>query len=125
MTEIQESHEDNVQANLSSIHVGWLSFSTIVTVGMCFLIPNIIRDKGHDLSVFKMIIGAIITIPLSYYGALIGNFLRKIAMPDAFFSSGMGDTLKKKFFWAVGPQLIGLFATQWIVWALLFSKELQ
>ena len=37
----------------------------------------------------------------------IANWLREIAAPDAFFSSGMKQTLQIKFFWAYGPQLIG------------------
>ena len=45
----------------------------------------------------------------SYVGAKIGDCLRKIAHPDAFITSGgMSDILKTKFFWAFGPQLIGM-----------------
>lgn len=46
----------------------------------------------------------------SYIGALIGDFLRRLALPDSFFTSGgMIDILKTKLFWAIGPQFIGIF----------------
>ena len=42
-------------------------------------------------------------------GALIGNAIRKFALPDAFFTSGgMGQIIWTKLFWLCGPQLVGL-----------------
>lgn len=65
---------------------------------------------------------------LSLAGYSIGNWLRKIAMPDAFFSSGMVDTLAKRLFWSIGPQMIGLgigLATgQYAGWGLVFGQKI-
>jgi hypothetical protein len=36
----------------------------------------------------------------------IGNTLRKSTAPDAVITGGMGETLKQRIFWLVGPQLI-------------------
>lgn len=36
----------------------------------------------------------------------IGNTLRKSTAPDAVITGGMGETLKQRVFWLVGPQLI-------------------
>lgn len=69
----------------------------------------------------KLALGFILSAPLSFIAALVGDMLRKIAMPDAFFSSGMGDTLKKKLFWAIGPQVIGLLLAQGVVWGILIK----
>lgn len=63
---------------------------------------------------------------LSLAGWSIGDWLRKIAMPDAFFSLGMVDTLKKRLFWLIGPQMIGLGIGlgigQLAGWALVFGR---
>lgn len=36
----------------------------------------------------------------------VGNTLRKSTAPDAVITGGMGETLKQRIFWLVGPQLI-------------------
>lgn len=43
----------------------------------------------------------------AFCGAFVGDWLRKIAMPDSIITSGMADTLKQKLFWFIGPQMIG------------------
>lgn len=43
-----------------------------------------------------------------YCGALIGDFVRKIACPDMIFTTGgFSGLLKQKLFWFIGPQAIG------------------
>jgi hypothetical protein len=38
----------------------------------------------------------------------VGNYLRQVAMPTMFFSRGFFDTINKRVFWAIGPQVIGV-----------------
>ena len=38
----------------------------------------------------------------------VADWLRLVAMPSAFFSSGFVNTLQQRVFWAVGPQFFGL-----------------
>ena len=38
----------------------------------------------------------------------VADWLRLVAMPTAFFSSGFINTLQQRVFWAVGPQFFGL-----------------
>ena len=38
----------------------------------------------------------------------VADWLRLVAMPSAFFSSGFINTLQQRVFWAVGPQFFGL-----------------
>lgn len=42
-------------------------------------------------------------------GCIIGNALRKLAIPDMVFGDGMMDLLKARLFWALGPQFAGAF----------------
>ncbi len=45
-----------------------------------------------------------ISIPM-----FIGYTFLKFVRPDAYLSSGAVDSFKKRIFWSVGPQSIGLF----------------
>ncbi|MGE0429381.1 MAG: hypothetical protein AB7P11_15365 [Hydrogenophaga sp.] len=42
-------------------------------------------------------------------GALAGDALRRLAMPDLYVTRGFTDSIKKRIFWAIGPQAIGWF----------------
>ncbi|MFN3714432.1 MAG: hypothetical protein ACK4SX_12310 [Alcanivoracaceae bacterium] len=42
-------------------------------------------------------------------GALIGDGIRRFAMPSGFFTTGgMGSIIWMKLFWMIGPQTIGV-----------------
>jgi hypothetical protein len=44
----------------------------------------------------------------SFVGILIGDAVRKIAIPDSIFTTGgIFAILKQKLFWFIGPQLVG------------------
>lgn len=50
----------------------------------------------------------ILSAPLAYIGALIGDFIRQLAIPDSIITTGgMASILKEKFFWFIVPQLVG------------------
>ncbi len=40
-------------------------------------------------------------------GVVVGDVLRRMAMPDAYLTTGFADSIKKRIFWSVGPQVIG------------------
>lgn len=42
-------------------------------------------------------------------GALAGDALRRLAMPDFYVTRGFADSIKTRIFWAIGPQAIGWF----------------
>lgn len=46
---------------------------------------------------------------LTTIGVVVGDLLRRMAMPDMYFTKGFGDSIKKRIFWAIGPQAIGWF----------------
>lgn len=87
---------------------GWILFYIIISIGMAGFIA-IFGWGGIRAGFIARFIAFIVGSALAYFGTIIGDWLRKIAMPDAFWSSGMGDTLKKKLFWFIGPQVIGCF----------------
>lgn len=46
---------------------------------------------------------------LTSIGVAVGDLLRRMAMPDIYFTQGFSDSIKKRIFWAIGPQAIGWF----------------
>lgn len=42
-------------------------------------------------------------------GVVVGDAIRRLAMPDLVLAAGGVDLLRKKVFWLVGPQVIGWF----------------
>jgi hypothetical protein len=42
-------------------------------------------------------------------GVAVGDVLRRMAMPDLYLTKNFADSIKKRIFWAVGPQAIGWF----------------
>lgn len=46
---------------------------------------------------------------LTTVGVVVGDVLRRMAMPDLYFTKGFADSIQKRIFWAVGPQTIGWF----------------
>lgn len=65
---------------------------------------HMVKHAGFFAKVFSVLVAT----GLGTIGALIGDGIRKFAIPDAMLSSGMGETIKAKLFWKVGPQLIGM-----------------
>ena len=45
---------------------------------------------------------------LSPIGVFLGNKFRTIVKPDMMFTSGVGELVKTKIFWAIGPQVVGI-----------------
>lgn len=85
----------------------------ILYVILCLLFAifcAFIKYKGYSVGFFARVMMFIFCFIGSYIGALIGDFLRRLALPDSFFTSGgIIDILKTKLFWAIGPQFIGIF----------------
>lgn len=86
--------------------------------GLYFIISLIISvilaykygDEKHlEVSFFMRVLILISGTLVGYLGGVIGDFIRKLAIPDAIFTDGkMASILKAKIFWFIGPQLIGI-----------------
>lgn len=67
--------------------------------------PNAKVPLGFGAKTSILFLGSI----FGYVGALVGDFVRRIALPDAIFTTGgLVQILKTKLFWAIGPQAIGM-----------------
>lgn len=65
-----------------------------------------VMSAGFFAKFFAVIVGS----ALGLGGAMIGDSIRRFALPDAFFTNGgMGSIIRTKLFWMIGPQVIGVF----------------
>lgn len=53
-------------------------------------------------------------------GVVVGDFLRNMAMPDFYTTRGFMDSIKKRIFWAIGPQAIG-----WLIGMMAMNGFMQ
>lgn len=66
----------------------------------------LVLGAGFFAKTFAVIVGTVI----GTIGAMLGDSIRRFALPDIFFTTGgMGSIIKTKLFWMVGPQAIGVF----------------
>jgi hypothetical protein len=64
-----------------------------------------VLGAGFFAKFFAVIVGT----GLGTLGALLGDGIRRFAMPDGIITSGgMGTIIQSKLFWMIGPQTIGL-----------------
>ena len=82
------------------LNVGWITF--LILVLSIFIV---IEGNAKELTLL---------IAIGYIGAVIGNSLRLYAMPDAYYTSGFWDSIKKRFFWNHSPQIIGFFLSMFL-----------
>lgn len=62
-------------------------------------------------SIMAKVFAAVVATVLGTLGALLGNVIRKAAQPDVVFTQrGFLGLIWIRIFWAIGPQVIGLFA---------------
>lgn len=66
---------------------------------------SMVRGAGFFAKTFGVILGSV----LGLIGALIGDALRKFAMPTRYFTNGgFFSLIFLRLFWMAGPQVIGL-----------------
>lgn len=85
----------------------YLGLSTLASILFCFLYTP---GGGQSLPVWLRLVATAAAIPVGFIGALIGDFIRRLTIPDAIFTTqGLWGILKAKLFWFCVPQLVGLF----------------
>lgn len=86
--------------------IGWGIASLILSIlVMSFNTSPLVLGAGF----FSKSLGVILGAALGTIGALIGDALRRFAMPSfTFTSGGFLSLLFIRAFWLMGPQLIGL-----------------
>lgn len=82
--------------------------------GVAFLLAIVMVTENNSAMVlgagfFAKVFAALVGSVLGTAGALLGDAIRRFALPDAFYTTGgMGSILKTKLFWMIGPQAIGV-----------------
>jgi len=85
----------------------YLGLSVAASALLCFLYTP---DGGRSVPTWVRFVATLAAIPAGFIGALIGDFIRRLTIPDAIFTTqGMWGILKAKLFWFCVPQLVGLF----------------
>jgi len=88
----------------------YLVFYFLLTIVFSFLICFITTPRGMDFGFWTRLLASIVSIPTGFLGALIGDGVRRFAIPDAIFTTGgMAEIIKSKLFWMCVPQLVGMF----------------
>lgn len=81
----------------------YLTISVIVAFFLAF--HNTKLQYGFFMKLLGMIGGSI----GGFLGFIVGDFIRKLAIPDMVFTSGgFFGLLRVRLFWMCGPQLIGI-----------------
>jgi hypothetical protein len=124
MSDVQgnlSENQDTENNGCSNSAQGWGCFNLVAGAftGIIMLAGGIKEEKIGVWVGLLAGVGIFILMPLfGTIGALIGDFLRKVAHPDMMFTTGgMGAILKFKIFWAIGPQIIGTL----IGWMIAFG----
>ena len=104
MTEINETAETSV---FNPVKPSWIFLSCLIPIAAIVIKLTSDSVSVQESSMIMAILWSLLAGVLSYIGAVIGDTLRRIAMPDAYFSAGFWDSIGKRFFWAFGPQWIG------------------
>lgn len=108
MNEEKKKAEENEGCATTAVVWGIVAFIGSFIAGF-FLEYN--QELGFGRRFLVILVSVICGTPGGLIGALIGDFIRKIAHPDMVFTFGDGgawDMLKVKIYWAIGPQLIGV-----------------
>lgn len=81
----------------------------ILAVIMACLVVGSLKN-ADDYGMFTKTIAFIAGVASGYLGALLGDFVRKLFIPDMIFTTGgFSAIVKQKLFWFIGPQAVAAF----------------
>lgn len=93
--------------NIKILYLGW------IPTAVFFSLIYLLYDKGNLFS--NQIYFA---LSMGYIGGIIGNLLLFYVGSEVYYVDGFLDAIWKKFFWAYGPQIIGIIA------AFMYARKL-
>lgn len=104
----QQHDFDTALPSISPAIIGWPIAAFVLSILLVtFNSAPMVLVAGFFVKTFAVIVGTV----LGGAGALIGDAIRKFAMPDGVFTTGgMMQLIWVRVFWAIGPQVIGLIA---------------
>lgn len=100
---MSESDSAGERARLSTMF--WLTYPLLLAWLWLIVSAVYAGSPEFGLKSLGIAVAAGVIAPVVW---LVADWLRLVAMPDMFFSHGFLDTLSKKLFWAVGPQVLSL-----------------
>lgn len=87
----------------------YLLFYFAMTVVISFAFCFIAKADGVDFGFGRRLFASLLSIPTGFIGVLLGDLIRRFAIPDMVFTTGgFFQLLKTRLFWMCGPQLIGM-----------------
>jgi hypothetical protein len=88
----------------------YLAVWTAITVAVSILVTVAYKPhNGEDIGFWLRLTATVVAIPVGFIGFLIGDFVRKLTIPDMIFTTGgMPSILKERLFWFCVPQLVGV-----------------
>ena len=101
--------EEEVELSQKTDGKGFINYKYLILAiiyNIVFLIITQFQEdpRFHAYGFIQLLMG----VPLSYFGGLIGVFLRELLLPDMIFGRGFSDLLKAQVFWMIGPQVVGV-----------------
>ncbi len=95
---------------MSDAKKNYLAFYLALTVVFSFLLCFSTTPHGMDFSFWKRMLASVLAVPVGFIGAMIGDVIRRFAVPDMIFTTGgLFSIIKTKLFWMCVPQLVGMF----------------
>jgi hypothetical protein len=101
------NEEEADEFSFSPAMIGWgVAALALAIFSVTFNTSALALGAGWFAKCVAVLVGSL----LGWGGALIGDAIRRFAHPDAVFTNGgILSLIWIKVFWALGPQLIGLF----------------
>lgn len=98
---------ENDDLPINPAPLGWGVAAVVLAIFMVvFNNSAMVLGAGFFAKCVAVAVGSV----LGWIGAMIGNAIRRFAHPDAVFTNGgILQLIWIKVFWALGPQIIGLF----------------
>lgn len=84
----------------------WAAITVAVSIVMTVAYKP---HNGGDIGFWLRLAATTVAVPTGFIGFLIGDFVRKLTIPDMIFTTGgMLSILKERLFWFCVPQLVGV-----------------
>ena len=84
----------------------WATITVLLTIFFVYVYKP---SSGEEISFWLRLVTIVISIPLAFVGFMVGDFVRRLTIPDMIFTTGgMLSILKEKLFWFCVPQLVGI-----------------
>jgi len=98
--------------------VGKSNFGKYLIIGIIVGVVMVLYDRSNmmrwgdypPLRMIPIFFSGMFIVPGGVVGWKVGRFIRDALIPDAIFTTeGITGIAKAKIFWAIGPQVIGMF----------------